>query len=67
VWRQKSDCVYENVVSYAPHETKEFQATVTASEILGDSLPEGCYWFGAIIQPNEAWIELEAGKATLRR
>jgi hypothetical protein len=67
VWWQIRDCVYEHVVSYAPHETKEFHETVTASEILGDSLPEGCYWFGAIIQPNLAWIELEAGKATLRR
>lgn len=54
-------------VPLAPGQTREFHSTATAREILGDSLPDGRYYFTALIRPGGQPIEVSAGSAELRR
>jgi len=51
----------------SPGESREFQATASAPEILGDSLPAGRYFFTALLRPNGGTVEVPAGQADLQR
>jgi hypothetical protein len=51
----------------SPGESREFQATASAPEILGDSLPAGRYFFTALLRPNGRAVEVPAGQADLQR
>src|SRR5690606_2756215 len=46
----------------APGESREFQASTRADEILGDSLPVGRYYFTALLRPNGRAGEVPAGE-----
>ncbi|MGQ0560780.1 MAG: BsuPI-related putative proteinase inhibitor [Gemmatimonadota bacterium] len=53
-------------VTLAANGTKEFSApTISASKILGDSLPNGRYYFSAVIRPNGRQLVIPAGSAEL--
>ncbi|MFO7260793.1 MAG: BsuPI-related putative proteinase inhibitor [bacterium] len=51
----------------APGESREFQASTRADEILGDSLPVGRYYFTALLRPNGRAVEVPAGEGDLGR
>ena len=53
-------------ITLAAGETIEFTgSTISASQILGDSLPAGRYYFSALVRPDGQAVELEAGEAEL--
>lgn len=53
-------------VTIRPGETKEFSTpSISAAKILGDSLPNGRYYFTALIRPEGRRAELRAGSAEL--
>ncbi len=41
--------------------------TISAADILGDSLPNGTYYFSAVVRPETQRITLQAGSAALAR
>lgn len=55
------------IVRFEPGESREYRASATATEILGDSLPEGRYHFAALLRPDGQRVEVPAGEAELRR
>ena len=66
--QQGAICTMQLVVlDLAPGESREFQASVRADEILGDSLPAGRYYFTALLRPNGRVVEVSAGEAELSR
>jgi hypothetical protein len=44
-----------------------FDATTSVREILGGSLPEGTYYFAAIVHTRTRYVWLAAGSGQLRR
>ena len=52
-------------VALAPGESREFQARTDAGLILGDSLPDGRYYFSALLRPDGRALEVPAGEADL--
>ena len=50
----------------APRENLEFGFRASLIEVLGDSLPDGRYWFSATVQINGEWLpEVEAGSVAI--
>lgn len=45
----------------------EFQLSVPVADILGDALPEGRYYFTAVLKVNGESVEIPAGEADLAR
>lgn len=43
------------------------QGTISAAEILGDSLPSGRYYFTVVLRPDWQTLELAAGEADLAK
>ena len=55
-----------HVVEIGAGRTHELGApTVSAYDVLGDSLPDGRYWLSAVLMPNGQRLELPAGAADL--
>ena len=54
-------------LSLAPGESREFQTSVRADRILGDSLPAGRYYFTAVLRPDGRVVEVPAGEADLAK
>lgn len=55
-------------VTLPPGESRRFgETTLTASQILGDSLLPGCYYFEADIAADDVGLTLGAGSAVLSR
>lgn len=55
-------------VTLPPGETRQFgETTLTASQILGDSLLPGCYYFEAETKADDMAFDLGAGSAVLSR
>ncbi len=53
-------------VTVQPGETEQIGApTVSARDVLGDSVPDGRYWLSAVIRPGGERLELPAGQADL--
>jgi hypothetical protein len=52
-------------VDLAPGESREYQARTDAGLILGDSLPNGRYYFTALLRPDGRALEIPAGDAEL--
>jgi ribosomal protein L11 len=55
------------VARIAPGRSESYETTTGAREILGDSLPEGRYYFTAYYRPGNQLVEVLAGDAELRR
>jgi hypothetical protein len=57
-----------DTVTLPPGETRQFgETTLTASQILGDSLLPGCYYFEAVTWADDMAFDLGAGSAVLSR
>ena len=55
-------------VSVGAGQSKTVSArTISAADILGDSLPNGTYYFSAVVRPETQRITLHAGSAALAR
>lgn len=55
-------------VTLAPGASKTFSGpTISAATILGDSLPNGTYYFSALIRPEGTALKLAAGSAALAK
>lgn len=53
-------------VNIAPGETRSLStSTVSAREILGSTLPNGTYYFSAVLRPNGKTLSIPAGSADL--
>jgi hypothetical protein len=66
-WQEARGCTMALVeVSLAPGEVREFSsATVSAREILGDSLPDGPYDLVAVLRPLAGTVRVPAGRVML--
>ena len=55
-------------VTIAAGQTRELSTPpISAAKILGDSLPNGTYYFSALVRPNGQRIELRAGSGELAK
>ena len=66
-WTQQQTCTNttENV-GMRRNESRTFETTATAREVLGDSLPPGRYYFAVIYKAGKQRIYLSAGNALLQ-
>lgn len=68
VWDQSKVLICTLQLRYIVLESGEselLQGGATATDILGDSLPDGRYYLSAVVRANGETIELAAGSATL--
>lgn len=49
----------------AAGESRTFEGSADAGEILGDSLPDGRYLLSAVLRPNGRLVEVPAGEVSL--
>ncbi|HEX7049009.1 MAG TPA: BsuPI-related putative proteinase inhibitor [Longimicrobiales bacterium] len=69
-WDQAKDLICTMqlaIVELDPGESRRFSTSVSAAEILGDSLPPGDYHLTAVLRPDNRVVEVPAGSATLDR
>ncbi|MGH7457626.1 MAG: hypothetical protein ACREKN_00895 [Longimicrobiaceae bacterium] len=69
-WDQSEDraCILSlQLVTLEPGEQERFATRATATEILGDSLPDGPYYLAVLAHAGQEGVKLAAGEADLER
>jgi hypothetical protein len=67
-WRASRSCApgWQQIILNRG-QSASFEATASAREILGSSLPDGAYYFAAIVHTRTRHVWLSAGSGQLRR